>query len=149
MGLDPMAGETRRVYRPPMSHHSHVTRLLLVEDHADTAATLIRLLKESGHEVIHAAGVADAAIVAQREMSGTGLDLVLGDLDLPDGSGLEMMREFARRYGLRGIAITGLGTNFDRMESAEAGFTRHLTKPFTIDTLRRAISEMLQPLAQR
>ena len=124
---------------------SRATRLLLVENDADTAGVLIRLLKKSGHEVIHAKGVADATIFAKREMSGTGLDLVLSDLGLPDGSGLDMMREFSTTYGLRGIALTGFGMESDRAESAGAGFSRHLTKPFKIETLRRTISEMTVP----
>ncbi len=127
-----------------MTSRSRAMRLLLVEDHIDTAAILIRLLRKSGHEVIHATGVADAAICAEREMRGTGLDLVLSDLGLPDGSGLDMMRGLATQYGLRGIALTGFGMDSDRAETADAGFSHHLTKPFKIETLRQTITEMTE-----
>ena len=127
---------------------SRSTRLLLVEDHVDTATTLIRLLQKSGHEVIHASGVADAVVFAEREMRAAGLDLVLSDLALADGSGLDMMRKFSSKYGLRGIALTGFGMDSDRAASAEAGFSRHLTKPFAIETLRQAIDELIEPALQ-
>lgn len=131
-----------------MNDRTRATRLLLVEDHADTATVLVRLLKKAGHEVIHAIGVADAAVFVRREMSGAGLDLVLSDLRLPDGSGLRMMREFATRYGLRGIALTGCGMKSDQADSADAGFSRHLTKPFRFESLRQTISDLTEPSLQ-
>jgi CheY-like chemotaxis protein len=123
---------------------AHPLRILLVEDHADTAAIIVRLLGRAGYEVIHAATIASALWTAEREMCGAGIDLVMSDLGLPDGSGLDMMRELSTRYGLRGIALSGFGMDSDREESNAAGFSRHLTKPINIADLRSTIAEMMQ-----
>jgi len=111
-------------------------RLLLVEDHADTAQAMADLLRTLGHEVTVAGTVAGALEAAQTPKPD--LDLVISDLGLPDGSGLELMRELAG-HGLRGIALSGYGMDEDIQRSREAGFTAHLTKPVSLQTLQEAI----------
>lgn len=115
---------------------AEVLRLLLVEDHVDTAEAMAELLGTLGHEVTVAGSVAGAREAAQgRELE---LDLVISDLGLPDGTGLDLMRELAA-HGLRGIALSGYGMDEDIQRSREAGFTYHLTKPVTLQTLQEAI----------
>jgi PAS domain S-box-containing protein len=104
--------------------------ILLVEDHADTAEVIAELLRDRGHRVVVAGSVA-----AGLEAAHAGIDLVISDLGLPDGSGLDLMRGLKERYGLTGIAFSGYGTDEDRRESIAAGFAAHLTKPVTFDTL--------------
>ncbi len=117
-------------------------RILLVEDHADTAAILIRLLRRMGHDVIHADTVEAALKIAEREMPMTPFNFVMSDLGLPDGSGLDLMRQLSSAYGLRGIALSGFGMDSDLEQSTAAGFSRHLVKPIDIATLRATIAEM-------
>jgi CheY-like chemotaxis protein len=123
---------------------SRQQRILLVEDHRDTSAILMRLLARSGHEVIHAPSIAAALATANAEMNGLGLDLVVSDLGLPDGSGLDLMQKLSSTYGLRGIALSGFGMESDREQSAAAGFARHLTKPVDVAVLRQTIDELTQ-----
>jgi PAS domain S-box-containing protein len=104
--------------------------ILLVEDHADTADAVADLLRDLGHRVEVAGSVAAALAAA-----GPGIDLVISDLGLPDGSGLDLMRALKGSHGLRGIALSGYGTEEDRRQSEAAGFTAHLTKPVSLDTL--------------
>ena len=68
-----------------------------------------------------------------------GVDLVISDLGLPDGTGLDLMRELGGRYGLRGIALSGYGMDEDIQRSRDAGFAPHLTKPVTLQMLQEAI----------
>ncbi len=117
-------------------------RILLVEDHADTAVVLARLLSRTGHEVLQAATVADGLATAAREIAGPGIDLVVSDVGLPDGSGLDMMRKLSSAYGLRGIALSGFGRDADVEQSLAAGFSRHLTKPINSALLRKTILEL-------
>lgn len=117
-------------------------RLLLVEDHADTATVLARMLARSGYDVVHAGAVSEALAIAEREMRGAGLHLVISDLGLPDGTGLDMMRELSGKYGLRGVALSGYGMEGDREQSAAAGFARHLTKPVNVTVLRATLAEL-------
>jgi two-component system CheB/CheR fusion protein len=112
-------------------------RLLLVEDHPDTADAMADLLRARGHEVLVAGCVAEALACAAAHQHA--LDLVISDLGLPDGHGCDLMRELAARYRLPGIALSGFGTDEDVRRSREAGFARHLTKPVNIQALEAAI----------
>ncbi|HEX3130852.1 MAG TPA: ATP-binding protein [Thermoanaerobaculia bacterium] len=105
--------------------------ILLVEDHLDTAEAMAEILRGHGHRVALASSLGSALEAA----AGGGIDLVISDLGLPDGSGFTLMRELKDRYGLTGIAVSGYGTEEDRRQSAAAGFSGHLTKPITIDRL--------------
>jgi len=117
-------------------------RILLVEDHADTAAILARLLRRMGHDVVQASTVAAALRTAEKEMRLASIDLVMSDLGLPDGSGLDLMRQLSATHGLRGIALSGFGMDSDLAESVAAGFSRHLIKPIDIGQLRAVLTEM-------
>ncbi len=117
-------------------------RLLLVEDHGDTASSLVRLLRRDGYVVRHAATVADALRAAEEMVNTSGLDFVISDLGLPDGNGLDMMRQLSSRYQVTGIALSGYGMDSDRLATAAAGFSRHLTKPIDVAALRAAVGEL-------
>jgi PAS domain S-box-containing protein len=114
-------------------------RILLIEDHADTAEAMAELLRVLGHEVTVADSVAAGRAAAERHAGR--LDLVLSDLGLPDGSGVDLMQELHERYGVRGIALSGYGMEEDVRRSLEAGFDRHLTKPINLQSLQAAIQE--------
>jgi len=117
-------------------------RILLVEDHADTAAVLGRLLHRMGYDVLAAGDFATALALVKKEISNAPIDVVISDLGLPDGSGLDLMRQLSTDYGLRGIALSGFGMDSDLKESITAGFWRHLVKPIDIGTLRATLVEM-------
>ena len=112
--------------------------ILLVEDHQDTARVLRRILTKSGHQVGLAHSIADARrLAAERHF-----DIVISDVGLPDGSGLELMQHLRTTHGLRGIALSGFGTDEDRAASQAAGFSEHLTKPIDWERLREAIASL-------
>ena len=112
--------------------------ILLVEDHEDTARVLRRILAKSGHEVSLANNVTDARALAAEKS----FDLVISDVGLPDGSGLELMQHLSATYGLRGIALSGFGTDEDLAASRAAGFSEHLTKPVDWERLKSAIARL-------
>ena len=128
----------------PSAEADRPLHILLVEDHEDTAEAMSDLLRLMGHEVTVATSVAGALTLAVATQDGTGrrLDLVVSDLGLPDGSGQDVMRELSRRYGLRGIALSGYGMEDDVRRSHEAGFLRHLTKPVDLQMLKAAIRQV-------
>jgi two-component system CheB/CheR fusion protein len=125
----------------PAEPPARALRLLLVEDHPDTAEAMADLLRDRGHEVTVAGCVAEALILAGTGLAGDGIDLVISDLGLPDGNGFDLMRELAGRYHLPGIALSGYGTEEDVQRSREAGFLNHLTKPVNIQTLEAVIRQ--------
>jgi CheY-like chemotaxis protein len=118
-------------------------RILLIEDHDQTRATLSRLLGRRGHCV---QGV--ATINAARERAAAGeCDLIISDLGLPDGDGHKLMAELHDTYGLPGIALSGYGMDQDIARSRTSGFFAHLTKPVDIQALESAIAAAPHPLA--
>jgi len=113
-------------------------RLLLVEDHENTLKTLRRLLERDGHQVVTAASVAAAIEPA----SAHPFDLVISDLGLPDGTGIELMQKLRATHGLSGVALSGYGVEEDLARSRVAGFIAHLVKPIHFAHLRRVLSSV-------
>lgn len=114
--------------------------LLLVEDHKDTADLLEQILKGAGYQVKTASSVATAKQLA----ANNSFDLVISDLGLPDGSGLDLMKHLRDKHGLKGIALTGYGMEEDVARTREAGFAEHLVKPINFDQLEAAIPRLVQ-----
>jgi CheY-like chemotaxis protein len=113
-------------------------QILLVEDHEDTARVLGRILRNAGFDVSHAGNVTDA-----RALAGTRpFDLLISDVGLPDGSGLDLMKTLREAQGIKGIALSGFGTDEDVAASAAAGFAAHITKPVDWDRLRAEIEKL-------
>jgi CheY-like chemotaxis protein len=96
---------------------------------------LVRLLRRYGHDVFTAGNVERALAVA----AANSFDLVISDLGLPDGNGIDLMRQLAKDYGLRGIALSGYGMPEDRAKTKQAGFLAHLVKPINFDQLQSAL----------
>jgi PAS domain S-box-containing protein len=113
-------------------------RVLLVEDHEPTMRVLRRLLEQMGHRVVPAASLATARAAARAGE----FDLLLSDLGLHDGSGLQLMQEMGDRFAGRAIALTGYGMEEDVRNSAAAGFAAHLTKPVDFQRLEESIRQV-------
>jgi len=117
---------------------ARLIQVLFVEDHEDTARALSRLLVNAGYAVSHANSVARA-----RELvAGQRFDLVISDLGLPDGSGLDLMRQLRETWNLSGIALSGFGSEDDVAASSAVGFAEHITKPVDWERLRSAIERL-------
>jgi DNA-binding response OmpR family regulator len=115
-------------------------RLLVVEDHHDTATALNRLLTSAGY-VVKTAGTVQAALeLAESDK----FDVVVSDLGLPDESGYELMQQLRDRYGMPGIAMSGYGMEQDIIRSKDSGFVEHLIKPVNIPQLESAIRRALR-----
>ncbi len=120
-------------------------RVLLVEDHSDTAEQLTRLLKRAGHEVTWAGSIREARELLAESAEKTaerGFNILISDLGLPDGSGHDLMRDLASQQRMPGIALSGYGMKADIETSMEAGFSRHITKPVDWQELKGAIQKI-------
>ncbi len=123
---------------PPSAAETRA-RILLVEDHTPTRLALANLLIRRQCEVVTAS---DAA-AARTLITGGVFDLLISDIGLPDGNGCDLMMEFGSRYGVRGIALTGYGSQEDILRSERAGFATHLTKPVSMQALDSALVTVL------
>ena len=113
-------------------------RILLVEDHQDSADMLSQLLTLHDYHVSVARTLQEAIAVANQDV----FDLLISDIRLPDGSGLDLMRRLQSQRPIRGIAISGFGTEQDQRRSREAGYETHLTKPLDFNRLLDAIERV-------
>ena len=110
-------------------------KILLVDDHHDTCAALEKLLVRRGHLIAVAHNVCSAMETAARKK----FDLLISDIALPDGTGMDLMVQLRTITNIPGIAISGFGNNGDIERSLQAGFAEHLIKPIKLDKLEAAI----------
>ena len=113
-------------------------RILLVEDHADTREGLRRMLQRYGHDVRTAGTCADALAIAA-EMTRERLDLIVSDVGLPDGDGIELMKTIKTRHACRTLALTGWGDPDDLRRYAAAGIDQSFVKPLDLTVLLNAL----------
>lgn len=113
-------------------------RILLVEDHPDTALVMGKLLRRLGHEV----ETTDSVASASRALGGQAFDMILSDIGLPDGTGIELIRQIRERHKMPAIALTGFGMDDDIAKCREAGFDAHLTKPVNFQKLEMIIHQL-------
>jgi CheY-like chemotaxis protein len=131
---------------PKKNGHAHAMaksqkqplRILLVEDHEPTRASLAELLTRRRHKVTAAATLNEARSFAGKEK----FDVLISDIGLPDGNGADLMRELSAQNNLKGIALTGYGMEQDIIKSQSAGFIAHLTKPVRIESLDTTLAEI-------
>jgi len=112
-------------------------RMLLVEDDIRLADALTIALRRQGYQVQRATTVA-AALVAPA------VDLVLLDLGLPDGDGVQVCRELRRRGDVAIIAVTARGEERDKVLGLRAGADDYLVKPFSMAELQARIEAVLR-----
>jgi DNA-binding response OmpR family regulator len=112
---------------------------LLVDDHQDTCTGMKMMLERHGYAIT----VAHTAAQAVDKARGEDFDLLISDIGLPDRSGYELMRELRGSKGLRGIALSGFGTEHDVKKAHAAGFSEHLTKPINLERLEEVIENLL------
>jgi signal transduction histidine kinase len=113
--------------------------VLLVEDHEMTARVMSRLLRQAGYDVTVAADVS----TAKRWTDERRFDVVISDLGLPDGTGLDVMKHLRSRHGIPAIAVSGYGMEEDVRQTREAGFSEHLVKPIDLPKLQAAIARVM------
>jgi len=115
--------------------------ILLVEDDPDSGLALRDLLQEEGFEIRLASNVEEAL----REFADRPCDVLVSDLGLPDGSGIDLLTKLKPlRPNLVAIVLSGYGMEDDIERSQRAGFSAHFVKPLNlarlVETIERAAS---------
>jgi DNA-binding response OmpR family regulator len=88
---------------------------------------------------------ADSLRTALAAAEDGGFDLILSDLELGDGTGVDLLRSIGPRRSVPAIALTGYGSEEDRKLCLEAGFEMHLIKP----VLTRQLDEAIRSITQK
>jgi PAS domain S-box-containing protein len=112
--------------------------ILLVEDHEDSAEVMSRFLREKGYDVRTCATLAEALAAANDQP----FDLVLCDIGLPDGTGIDLIRSLRQRSSVPAVALTGFGMDDDIDLYKQSGFDAHLTKPVNFQKLEILIGHL-------
>jgi signal transduction histidine kinase/ActR/RegA family two-component response regulator len=122
---------------PPRSPATR--RVLVVDDLPDARDSLRRLLEIDGHAVAVAADGPES----MHELHRFSPQTAFIDIGLPGIDGYTLARQLraAAGDGIQLIALTGYGGEEDRRAAREAGFDAHLTKPVSLDELRRALHD--------
>jgi CheY-like chemotaxis protein len=121
-------------------------RILVVDDHEDSAQAVAMLLRRLGHEVTVAGSVSGALSHAA---AGNVPDLLVCDITLPDGDGCALLARLCSSLGgraLPAIAITGHGREWEERCRA-AGYCRMLTKPVDFAAVLEAVATIAPPAA--
>jgi signal transduction histidine kinase len=121
-----------RRHRPSPTGGNEPRRVLIIEDDADSREMLSLFLTHQGYTVEVASSVREALGRLSEDW-----DVVMSDIGLPDGSGLDVARHAKQLSSgpCRLIALTGYGATADIDASREAGFDDHLVKPIDLDQL--------------
>ena len=120
-------------------------RILIVDDHEDSAEMLSMLLSGKGHATRTALDGAAALDVAATFLPHVGLL----DLNLPGMSGYELAERLRTLPGLahiRLVAVTGHGSDAHRARARAAGFDEHLLKPVDLDVVDGVLASVRQAL---
>lgn len=104
----------------------HPLRILVVEDEADIRRFVRLALESEGHEVFEADGVKRALIDAGTRRP----DLVVLDLGLPDGDGIDLIRDLRGWSAVPVVVLSARGTEADKIAALDAGADDYLVKPF-------------------
>jgi DNA-binding response OmpR family regulator len=111
--------------------------VLIVEDDVGIATQLVRGLVRGGYRVEH--------VTTGQEALAHGLpDVVLLDLELPDGDGVNVCRKLRQRTDIAIIVITAYGEESDRVNALDAGADDYLVKPFGLAELQARIRAVLR-----
>ena len=120
--------------------------ILVVDDEPLVARSCRRILGDKGYHV-------ETALSGHKGLElalGSGFDLVLTDLRMPDLDGMELVRALAnKRPATAVVIITGYGTVASAVEATKLGVKDYIEKPFTPDQISEAVGKALPGKALR
>jgi two-component system, NtrC family, response regulator AtoC len=115
-----------------------MSHVLIVDDDANTREALAALATQEGFTTAAAASIAEARIQLVRQRP----DVVLMDLRLPDGSGIDLFQDLEDRASIETILITGHASVESAVEALRLGASDYLTKPVNLQRLKAVLSRV-------
>src|SRR3954454_9809582 len=120
-----------------------MSHALVVDDDADSAETLAMLVETEGFTVATAGSLSEA----RRQLSLQEPDLVLLDLLLPDGNGMELFRDIKLLPNTEVVMITGHASLETSIQALRQGAADYLVKPVGLKQLQGVLSRVTRPSA--
>src|SRR4051812_6478787 len=115
-----------------------MSHVLIVDDDAETRDSLAALARAEGFTTATAGSIAEARIQLVRQRP----DVVLMDLRLPDGSGIDLFDDLEDRASIETILITGHASVESAVEALRLGASDYLTKPINFQRLKAVLSRV-------
>ncbi len=116
-------------------------RLLVVDDEASMVEFLALLFRDDGYKVDTAGSVEEA----RKALAGQGFDLVLCDILMPDGSGLDLLKEIkSSDPNAAVVMMTAYTSTRSAIEAMKLGAYDYISKPFDVDELRLVAQKALE-----
>jgi DNA-binding response OmpR family regulator len=119
-----------------------MSKILVADDSRFQVALLTKALQEKGFEVVSAQDALQAGMVALRTVP----DAIVLDINMPGGSGIEVLKRLRRSTKTQRIpvvVVSGSGDSDIRQVALDLGVTDFLTKPVDLDQLCWALSNLL------
>ena len=114
--------------------------ILLIEDNEKILATNAKALSMQGYEIITAVTLQETRKILAEQIP----DLIILDIMLPDGSGLDFCQELQRTYSLPILFLTALGKTKDILRGYNSGGVDYITKPYSMDILLAKVNVLLR-----
>ena len=117
---------------------------MIVEDDKELNQGLCRALKTQNRQIVSCQNLR----TAREQLLCQNVSLVLLDVNLPDGSGLDLLHEIKEKtQNLPVILLTANDTDIDIVDGLEKGADDYITKPFSLSVLRARVNTQLRKIA--
>lgn len=120
-----------------------MAKILLIEDNVDILYANKVMLEMEGYTVFGAASAAEGARLAHSENP----DLIILDIMLPDGNGIELCNELKREHSFNVIFLSALGTEQTVLDAIKAGGSDFIYKPYLMDDLVSRVNKVLEKVS--
>jgi len=121
-------------------------RALVVDDEEVVRSVVVEVLEGMGF----ATGPAQSLAEARQQMAAAGYDFLVVDKNLPDGSGLSLIREFgARNLDVQIVVMSGYATLSSAVDALQAGVADYVVKPFDLADFRARLQRAVEGLKLR
>ncbi len=117
-----------------------MAKILMIEDNKDILEANAIMLELEGYDVFTAKDVTSGRKIALKENP----DLIIMDVMLPDGNGLDLCRELKKERDFNIIFLSALGTKNDVLEGLRAGGYDYLAKPYIMEELLLRVKALLR-----
>lgn len=124
--------------------------ILIVEDDMTLAGGLCRALQSENIDTVSCATLREAGtVLSRRQGTEERFSLMILDINLPDGNGLDFLQKTKKEYDIHVIILTANDMETDIVAGLESGADDYITKPFSLAVLRARVALQLRRLEER
>lgn len=120
-------------------------KILLLEDEENLNRGISLKLSKEGYQVLSAYTISEAKALFERE----DIDLVISDITLPDGDGLDFGRTVRERSNVLLIFLTAMDQEIDIVNGYDTGADDYITKPFSVNVLTSKVNAFMRRLHEK